>query len=58
MITKKDKKEIESMLLQRQEEKINNFEDKIAKLKAIFQVNNYGNEKLMLDKIKAIIYEL
>lgn len=58
MITKKDKKEIETILLQRQEEKINNFEDKIAKLKAIFQVNNYGNEKLMLDKIKAIIYEL
>lgn len=58
MITKKDKKEIETILLQRQEEKINNFEDKIAKLKAIFQVNNYGNEKLMLDKIKSIIYEI
>lgn len=33
------------------------LEDKIAKLKAIFQVNNYNNEKLMLNKIKEIIYE-
>lgn len=58
MITKKDKNEIENIILQRQEEKIASFEDKIVKLKTIFQVNNYGNEKLMLDKIKAIIYEL
>lgn len=33
------------------------LEDKMAKLKAIFQVNNYNNEKLMLNKIKEIIYE-
>ena len=32
-------------------------EDKMSKLKAIFQVNNYNNEKLMLNKIKEIIYE-
>ena len=33
------------------------LEDKMSKLKAIFQVNNYNNEKLMLNKIKEIIYE-
>ena len=33
------------------------LEDKMVKLKAIFQVNNYNNEKLMLNKIKEIIYE-
>ena len=31
------------------------LEDKISKLKAIFQVNNYNNEKLMLNKIKEFI---
>lgn len=33
------------------------LEDKMSKLKQIFQVNNYNNEKLMLNKIKEIIYE-
>lgn len=33
------------------------LEDKMVKLKAIYQVNSYGNEKLMLNKIKEIIYE-
>ena len=47
----------EELLIENQENQINNFEDKMAKLRAIFQVNNYGNNKLMLDKIREIIYE-
>jgi hypothetical protein len=47
----------EELLIENQENTIKTFEDKIAKLQAIFQVNNYGNNKLMLDKIREIIYE-
>ena len=47
----------EELIIENQENTISNFEDKMAKLKAIFQVNNYGNNKLMLDKIREIIYE-
>ena len=47
----------EELIIENQENTISNFEDKMAKLKAVFQVNNYGNNKLMLDKIREIIYE-
>jgi molybdopterin converting factor small subunit len=47
----------EELIIENQENTISNFEDKMAKLKAIFQVNNYNNEKLMLNKIREIIYE-
>lgn len=47
----------EDLIIENQENTIKTFEDKIAKLQAIFQVNNYGNNKLMLDKIREIIYE-
>lgn len=56
MMRKKEKR-IDIQILEKQEEKIEKFEDKMSKLKAIFQVNNYGNEKLMLNKIKGIIYD-
>ncbi len=48
---------VEELLIKNLTNENDKFEDKMAKLKAIFQVNNYNNEKLMLDKIKAIIYE-
>ena len=47
----------EELIIENQENTISNFEDKMAKLKAVFQVNTYGNQKLMLDKIREIIYE-
>ena len=47
----------EELIIENQENTIKTFEDKLAKLQAIFQVNNYGNNKLMLDKIREIIYE-
>lgn len=47
----------EELIIENQENIISKYEDKIAKLQAIFQINNYGNNKLMLDKIREIIYE-
>lgn len=47
----------EELIIENQENTIKTFEDKLAKLQAIFQVNSYGNNKLMLDKIREIIYE-
>lgn len=52
-----DDKITEKLIIENLQNKIVNFEDKMEKLKAIFQVNNYNNEKLMLNKIKEIIYE-
>lgn len=48
---------VEELLIKNLTNENEKFEDKMSKLKAIFQVNNYNNEKLMLDKIKEIIYE-
>ena len=48
---------VEELLIKNLTNENEKHEDKIAKLKAIFQVNNYNNEKLMLNKIKEIIYE-
>lgn len=61
MIRRKQKENneltVEELLIQNLTNENDKFENKIEKLKQIFQVNNYNNEKLMLDKIKAIIYE-
>lgn len=61
MIRRKQKQNneltVEDLLIKNLTNENDKFEDKMAKLKAIFQVNNYNNEKLMLNKIKAIIYE-
>ena len=54
---KNNEKTFEQILIENLELQNNKFEDKMAKLKAIFQVNNYNNEKLMLNKIKEIINE-
>ena len=48
---------VEQLLINNLTNSNEKLEDKMAKLKAIFQVNNYNNEKLMLNKIKEIIYE-
>lgn len=48
---------IKELLIKNLTNENDKFQDKIAKLKAIFQVNNYNNEKLMLNKIKEIIYD-
>ena len=48
---------VEQLLITKLTNANEKLEDKMAKLKAIFQVNNYNNEKLMLNKIKEIIYE-
>ena len=48
---------VEELLIKNLTNENDKFENKMEKLKQIFQVNNYNNEKLMLDKIKAIIYE-
>ena len=48
---------VEELLIKNLTNENEKFEDKMAKLKDIFQVNNYNNEKLMLNKIKEIIYE-
>ena len=61
MIRRKQKQNnelsVEELLIKNLTNENDKFEDKMAKLKAIFQVNNYNNEKLMLNKIKEIIYE-
>ncbi len=60
MIRRKQKENelsVEELLIQNLTNENDKFENKMEKLKQIFQVNNYNNEKLMLDKIKAIIYE-
>ena len=60
MIRRKQKNNeltVEELLIKNLTNENEKFEDKMAKLKAIFQVNNYNNEKLMLNKIKEIIYE-
>lgn len=54
---KKQEFSVEELLIKNLTNENEKFEDKMAKLKAIFQVNNYNNEKLMLNKIKEIIYE-
>ena len=48
---------VEELLIKNLTNENDKFEDKMSKLKQIFQVNNYNNEKLMLNKIKEIIYE-
>ena len=48
---------VEQLLITKLTNANEKLEDKMAKLKAIFQVNNYNKEKLMLNKIKEIIYE-
>ena len=48
---------VEQLLINNLTSSNEKLEDKMSKLKAIFQVNNYNNEKLMLNKIKEIIYE-
>lgn len=48
---------VEQLLIQNLTNENDKFENKMEKLKQIFQVNNYNNEKLMLNKIKEIIYE-
>ena len=59
MIRRKVNNEIsvEQLLINNLTNSNEKLEDKIEKLKGIFQVNNYNNEKLMLNKIKEIIYE-
>lgn len=61
MIRRKQKENneltVEQLLIKNLTNENEKHEDKMAKLKAIFQVNNYNNEKLMLNKIKEIIYE-
>lgn len=54
---KNNEKTFEQVLIENLEIQNSKFEDKMSKLKQIFQVNNYNNEKLMLNKIKEIIYE-
>lgn len=54
---KNNEKTFEQILIENLEIQNDKFEDKMSKLKQIFQVNNYNNEKLMLNKIKEIIYE-
>lgn len=48
---------VEELLIKNLTNENDKFQDKMSKLKQIFQVNNYNNEKLMLNKIKEIIYE-
>ena len=48
---------VEELLIKNLTNENDKFQDKMSKLKQIFQVNNYKNEKLMLNKIKEIIYE-
>lgn len=61
MIRRKQKQNnelsVEELLIKNLTNENDKFEDKMSKLKQIFQVNNYNNEKLMLNKIKEIIYE-
>lgn len=52
-----DELSVEELLIKNLTNENDKFEDKMSKLKQIFQVNNYNNEKLMLNKIKEIIYE-
>ena len=60
MIRRKQKNNelsVEELLIKNLTNENDKFQDKMSKLKQIFQVNNYNNEKLMLNKIKEIIYE-
>lgn len=61
MIRRKQKENneltVEQLLIQNLTNENDKFENKMEKIKQIFQVNNYNNEKLMLNKIKEIIYE-